>query len=308
MSCLRLQSGNYLLVTAATAMVLSACSPDAPKPDNADEPTTLEATERVAVVGGTQTGKALASGAGVSQQALNALTANIGALLWGASGGGASERSTVTLGTCPRVTLGGLLSPNGQDPSIQIDFGDEPCQPAGSAEICTGNAVGTFNQAQRKLDLTFNMIRCCGQTLSGSADLTFTLLRPGLKLSGDWDLVWDLGNGTMNIVGYGDISYVPVSNGCCDESRVQYFEGDIVHQGQSWKILCKSLKSSYEKYTSYVPFAGTIELQGADIRSLVIAFDENTPATGHIIVNISGFAPIDTTLYDMQEWIGLLAM
>ncbi len=274
--------------------------PDNPDDTGADDLTDLEQT--AIVVAGNAPG-ATALAIDVVQNSTGDLSTDdeepraAGALLAGA-----------TVGTCPEVATEGSVRDQGL--RLTVDFGEEPCTALAVDEeftlVCSGSAGGTFATLNQSVSLEFNSIRCNEQELDGTVDLSYELLSPGVLLQGDWDLTWYPGVEAIGTVGNGTASYVPVTGGCCDVTSIATFDGNVTNDGLEWSIAMADVLVSLEQYFSFIPYSGSITVDGPDIRAITITFNENSPATGEVSISIEDGRTISTDLYELEQWADII--
>ena len=260
----------------------------------------LTSLENKAIIAGCNAPGALAQAADVSQNA----TGDLGS---GGSQQSVPQDKDATFGTCPEVTKDGSL---GSGVDLTIDFGQTPCtalsvqQEDGSlyTYTCSGSASGSFSLASQSMSLTFSNLSCNDQALDGSASLSYSLLVPGVQLEGTWNLSWYPGTEAIGTSGTGTVSYVPVTGGCCDVTHIEEFAGNVTEGEYEWSAAMTNIRVSLEKYYSFIPYSGSMTIDGPDIRALTITFNENSPTTGEITVSLENGRSVTVSLYELEEW------
>lgn len=193
-------------------------------------------------------------------------------------------------GTCPVVTtsisLGDQIAVG-----MTIDFGDG-CAPYGTETyVCSGSATGTFSQAVRQIDLTFEAFSCNDQTLTGTSSLVYSLTTNRVAVAGSWDLTYAYDDEIFGTAGAGSGEYDR------DEAQttITTFGGTVSDSVGSWTVQVTDVVISLQNNETLLPSSGEVILSGSDIRTIVVRFDENTPATGLIQVSIndSAFFTVD---------------
>ncbi len=225
----------------------------------------------------------------------------------------------VTFGTCPEVTKSGSLTASLADGldlaegevALTVDFGEQPCTALVVEEedftlACSGSATGTFSLTEETIGLVFDSISCNEQALDGTVDLSYDLYYPGVALDGAWDLTWYPGNEAIGTEGNGKGAYEPAVSGCCDVTSIEEFTGNITYEGYEWSTSIQDLLISLEEYCSFIPYGGSITLDGPDIRTITITFTENSPTTGEVAISIDGSQSFTVSLYELEAWAEMM--
>lgn len=209
----------------------------------------------------------------------------------GAVNNAATVPGELSFGTCPVVTT--TVGQGAVD--LSINFGTTPCVPAVFPDLtCTGSAVGTFNAGASTIAITLNAIGCNGKSLNGAAAVNFSLSQAGVGLEGTFDLMW-LADGIMvSTNGAGQFQY----NHTAQTTTVPSFSGTLTCVDGTYSTVCTGLVVSYQNNANLIPSAGTIELFGEGIRSLVITFNENSPITGLVQITINGRETVEVNILD----------
>ena len=219
------------------------------------------------------------------------------------------------ISTCPTITLTGN---QGCDATLTIDFGQQPCtvpftyQTSGTTYACSGSATGTANLTTHALNLTFNSLSCNGETIDGTLDAT-TNSDSGLSVTGSWNLAYTSPESgySCSAAGSGVGVYYWVQD-CCDATVVSWFNGALSSTQDdattSWTVLMNNIQISAEQYGSLVPYSGSVVVSGANISSVTIAFNENSPTTGEVTIMISNASGSDVqtftvNLFTLAEWL-----
>ena len=210
--------------------------------------------------------------------------------------------SDICAGTCPLVCKSGSILQGAVD--ISIDFGIG-CQAfplvAVDHYVCSGIATGSFDQSARAVNLTFDTVSCEGETINGTADLTWDLSVSDVEFTGDWDLTWASDEGwTATTTGDGTGGYDFVS----DITSVPTFIGSVSDLSDQsapyvWSIEMTDVLISYVTYYSFLPYSGEITMSGPDIRTLALTFDESSPSTGDVQVSIAGAPAFTVNVYTL---------
>jgi len=221
----------------------------------------------------------------------------------------------ITFGTCPEVTKSGSLLEDAM--TLTIDFGEEPCTAVSYESegedytyVCSGSSTGTFSLdptlVSGGMELTFTEISCNEETLDGTADLSYTMSMTDLELEGDWDLTLTSAGEILTTYGTGTVSYEPELSGCCDVTSIQVFEGQVSYDSYVWEAEMDSILISVEEYYSFIPYGGTLSVDGPDIRRITVTFNENSPVTGEITVSIENGRTFTTNFEELEEYATLL--
>lgn len=194
-----------------------------------------------------------------------------------------SQGRDVTFGVCPAVTLSGTTGVNF---TIAATFPGD-CAPLGiSGYSCGGAATGTYNALTQSISADFDALRCNERSLDGTAEITFLLAGGNTTLNGTWNLTIADGSEQVATTGTGILTYDPQNK----RATVQSFVGTCTQGGTALTLALTSVRINYAANGSLRPSAGTAVLSGAGIRTLTVTFDENTPSTGIVSVQI-GSAP-----------------
>ena len=217
------------------------------------------------------------------------------------------------VGTCPSVTrasdregtIGDGDGLNLTTASLTLDFGDTPCavitvEDGGTLE-CAGSATGSIDVLDRSFSLAFEQLTCNGETIDGDLSVAFELLAPGLGVTGDWDLSWTDGESNVGTAGAGTGSYVPVLEGCCDVTSIDTYVGTVRDDEDEWSCEMTAIEVSFEQYESFIPFGGSVVVDGPDIRPITVTFNENSPVTGDIAIQIGSGRTFHTTLEELAN-------
>ncbi|HNQ24605.1 MAG TPA: hypothetical protein PKK06_16095 [Phycisphaerae bacterium] len=213
------------------------------------------------------------------------------------------------LGACPTVSLDtvslGDLTNISLD--VTVDFGSDPCVVLSVDEepvlTCSGSASGkmALSLTEQAIELEFNQLQCNDEGLDGTLAVEFTLSLTEVALAGDWDLTYQSATGGVTTTGTGTVNYVPVLDGCCDVTGVAGFGGTVAQDDSEWAVQMTDVLMSVEQYESLIPYSGVVDLEGADIRPLIITFNENSPTTGEVTVKIGNFPEITVSLFELEE-------
>lgn len=241
----------------------------------------LTAQEKAAAASMLASAAALSEAAGVTQSPAD--TENHAA---------ASLPGAVSFGTCPVITT--AIGSGAVD--LTIDFGALPCVPAVFPGLsCAGSATGSFSAATSSIAVTFNTIGCSGKSLTGQAEVTFSLSQTGVDLSGTVDLGWLSDGENITTAGAGQLHYDRTAK----TTTIASFSGTTTNADGAYTAVCADLVVSYQNNVNLVPSSGTIALSGPNIRSLTIRFNENSPSTGEVEVSIAGSAFFTVNLSEL---------
>lgn len=198
---------------------------------------------------------------------------------------------TLDFGVCPRVALtatsDGMLTFD-----MTVDFGDG-CQPYGTTEFtCSGSASGLFDQAEKKLNMTFENISCEAAKLTGAVDVVYERLASAVNVEGTFDLTYvdDLGTILTNGTGNGSYDLTEYVTTIAD------FEG-VVNGEDTYDTTLTDVKMCYPTYQRFMPFAGELQVAGSTIRTCIVRFAEESPRTGLVQVSIGGSPFVSVNLY-----------
>ena len=211
------------------------------------------------------------------------------------------EVPDVVVGTCPVVTTSGQLFEG--DLEVTIDYGTEPCTTATSTEdaerACSGSATGTLNLTDALVTLGFDDLRCNERSIDGLVSLGYEIRASRLEFDGTWDLTATESDRTVRTAGEGRVVFEASPDACCNVTTVETFTGSISEGEDEWTAEMNGVLVSIEEYGSLIPFGGTITIDGPEIRSITVTFNENSPATGAITVTISGGPSFEVNLNDL---------
>ncbi len=203
--------------------------------------------------------------------------------------------TTLNFGTCPQVALtasnlGTLLF------DMIVDFGDG-CQPYGTTDfICSGSGSGSLSQADKRLNMTFENISCESARLSGAVDIGYERLTSAVNVTGTFDLTYSDDAGTIQTNGTGDGSYDLTQY----ITTVANFEG-VVTGTDAYNATMTGLKMCFATYQVFMPYAGELQVSGTAIRTCIVQFDENSPATGIVNVSIGGLPFVPVNVYGTTQ-------
>ena len=239
----------------------------------------LTDAEKSAIQASAKSASAMSQAVGTTQ---SAVTADL-------TGTGKAAARAVTVGTCPQVTttVTNLVTLTFD---ASIDFG-ESCTPVGTEDLtCSGSASGSFSQAAKSINMTFNDISCTDETLGGSVDLTYGVSLTAVTLTGDWDVTWTTGDEVFTVDGTGTCGY-DLSGSV---TSVSSYDGTSSGPDGSWATTMTDILISYTK-GSYIPYSGTMTVSGSDIRTMTVRFNEDSPTTGKVEVKVgpSPFVTVD---------------
>ncbi len=195
-------------------------------------------------------------------------------------------------GTCPVVTRTAgegvtLLS-------VTVDFGSgcTTDYPTTYQYSCSGSATGSYDVLSHTVSLTFAPLACGQSSLAGAATVSasFDALAGRAVLEGEWNLDWTYQSDVTHTEGNGTCWYTLSTL----TTEIPQFTGSITAAGEElWQCTIADVALSYVTYASYIPYSGTITLDGESIRLIVVRFNENSPIDGNIEVSIDG-APFFT--------------
>lgn len=301
--------GLTLLAAVAVMWVMgSGCQPGGGT--GADD---LTAAEREAMVAGTASAQGLAGSTSVGQagsqtdtDAAQEAPEGLEALQ------NLDYEGAITFGTCPEVTQELSIADGGLNNwTMIIDFGDEPCTvydfDGDEAWVCSGSAQGTIDLTAQAIDLAFDDLTCDGEGLDGTMAYTYEYLSPGVRMTGDWDITSTPPSGeAIRTAGEGIANFIPVYEGCCDVTTIEEYEGTTTEGDKEWSTTMDGIKVSIEKYNSLIPFAGTMTIDGPDIRQMTLTFNEDSPETGEVEVKIGNLPAFTISLFELDEWAELI--
>ncbi len=202
-----------------------------------------------------------------------------------------AQNAQQTFGTCPQVTVSGLLQPN-VPTTVTTDFGDG-CTPIGTMLSCTGGATGTLAFNPNTLDLTFVTFGCDVRMIDGTTSQTWQRANGVLILSGDWNLAvnsTELGATAIDANGAMAVDRNTLT------TTIESLTGAITVSGATWTVGANTLLISYAANANLVPASGVLTVTGPTGDSLAITFDSNSPITGEVRVSINGGPQIPYTL------------
>lgn len=253
------------------ALLMGQGCPGITPPPSAED---LSAAERAAIDTLVEAAGALTSASSTSQSASDVSVQNAQV-----------SPASSTGGSCPAVT-GSASIENGLFFSVTIDFGDPPgCSILGQGGyLCSGNATGSYSSGDGQLDLVFNTVSCNGNSLDGSAALTYAIADLTLALTGDFDLTWVSGDDAVTAAGEGTCYY----NRDTATTTIVAFDGTISDGESDWSAALYDLVVSYQNNPTLIPSAGEATVSGSEIRTLTIRFNAGSPSTGEVSVSIAG--------------------
>lgn len=197
-------------------------------------------------------------------------------------------------GTCPQVglqlSMAGLLMFD-----MTVDFG-AGCQPFGSAEYtCSGAASGTFDQSEKRMQMTFNNLSCNDVQLGGTINVLYERTTTAVSLEGAFDLSYQDAVGPIQTTGAGNGSYDLEQY----VTTVANFAGTATGDAE-YGVTMTNLLMSFAQYGHFMPYGGEITVLGDTIRQCVVRFDENSPTTGVVQVSIAGLPFVPVNLYGVE--------
>jgi hypothetical protein len=196
----------------------------------------------------------------------------------------------LVFGTCPVVST--TISLEEQiTADMTIDFG-EGCSPYDvDWFICSGSATGTFRQADRKIELSFDALGCGEQTINGASSVVYNLTNTIVAVAGSWDLDYVFNDTSYGTAGAGSGQYDRDAR----QATITTFGGTVSDASGSWAVQVDEVVISLANNATLLPSSGEVTLSGDDIRTIIVRFDENTPVTGEIQVSLDGndFVTVD---------------
>lgn len=187
-----------------------------------------------------------------------------------------------TVGTCPQITAN--TSADGTSLTIAVDFGSG-CAPVYYPSLtCSGGASGTLNVSTLSIVVAFNQLACGGDSVNGTANLTFGWTGVNATLAGAWDLAATIDGVTGFTAGDGACAY----DGGAYASGVTSFDGTARQGSDQWTLKMTDVWVSFYKYANFIPYSGEIILSSPVIRQLKFKFDADSPTTRQVQVSIGG--------------------
>lgn len=204
----------------------------------------------------------------------------------------------VEFGTCPNVSLAasGSAQSGNAGLSLTIDFGDG-CLPFDDGQYeCSGQATGTFSQSNKTIDCSFDSLNCNGNSLDGDAALSYQFTPSNVSLTGDWNLTWDDNGDTFVTDGLGDVDYDRDEHA----TTISSFVGELTTpDDEQYDTTFTNVQTSFESNGNFVPSAGTITLDGDNIRTITIEFNSESPSTGVVEVTIGNGTPFEVNIFEL---------
>lgn len=199
--------------------------------------------------------------------------------------------------TCPTIaTSEGFGDAFGL--SVFINFGtvDNPCTLPGTDDYtCSGTAGASVNLQSGTITVDFNDLNCGEDVLTGSATVTFGLQPPQVILTGQWDLTKTGDEGTIRTAGEGATSFDRTQS----VTTISTFDGAVSDGSQSWQVTLTGIQLSRVNNGSFVPFGGTAVVSADHIPTVTIEFNEDSPTTGQVQVQIGVRPPLTVNLFDL---------
>ncbi|MBK8914267.1 MAG: hypothetical protein IPM64_06630 [Phycisphaerales bacterium] len=200
-----------------------------------------------------------------------------------------SQGRDVTFGSCPEVTLSGTTGVNF---TLSAVFPGDCALLGVSGYTCGGAATGTYNALTQSITANFNALRCNERSLDGTAEIAFLLAGGNVTVNGAWTLAIADGSEQVATTGTGIVTYDPQAK----RATVQSFSGTCTQGDVSLTLTLTSVRISYSANGNLRPSAGTATLSGDGIRTMTVTFDEDTPATGVVTVQIGSAAAVKVDL------------
>lgn len=198
-----------------------------------------------------------------------------------------------SFGTCPVVsftaTQGDALTLG-----LSIDFGTG-CTPTGSTAVCSGEAAGTYTLVSNTIDASFANLGCDGNTLTGDAVVTASVDSSGVELNGSWTLGFNHDNVENTTGGYGTSIY-DAQNA---RTSIPTFIGTLTEGAETYSATLSDVELSYDTYGNFIPYAGEGTVSNADLRSITVRFNENSPSTGDVEISVDGSPFFDANLNNL---------
>ncbi len=200
-------------------------------------------------------------------------------------------------GTCPNVDLAanneGVLYFD-----ITIDFGTTGCNPIWDTEhTYAGSASGTFSQAQQEIDLTFTDYSIDDYTIDGSIEAEYDRTTTEVSLEGAWDITTTADGVQLDTSGNGSGTYDTENY----VTTITTFTGSVTDDVFDFTVSMTGVKMSFATYDRFMPYAGTLQLAGQDIRTISVRFDEDSPTTGVVEVSIGGSPYVEYNVYEAAQ-------
>jgi len=201
----------------------------------------------------------------------------------------------VTVGTCPATTF--AASGTTGTLSMTLDFGTGCTSTKfDAAPECRGTISGTITPAQNTTSATFTDFSCGSDSVSGDVDLEYALSTGISVLDGTWKLTWLLGGkDSYGIDGNGEVQF-DATDGTIIVPSVA---ATVMQGGDEWNVSVVEAAMSYPMYENFVPYAGSVEVYGTDIRGVIVKFDASSPTTGIVQVSIGGSPFFEVNLGDL---------
>ncbi|MBN1488825.1 MAG: hypothetical protein JXA69_02820 [Phycisphaerae bacterium] len=203
-------------------------------------------------------------------------------------------RPAATVGICPTVTTQ-LQQALSLEFSVMIDYGTG-CTPYYWPDTTfAGSASGTISQQEKTLALTFNDLACDTDTLSGTVNAEWDRTTSEVRIDGDWNLTWASPVTTTTTSGSGTCTYDLTDY----VTSIPEFYGtvsDTLATG-AWTMTATDIVMSFYNTGSYIPYSGTLMLEGTGIRTIIVRFNASSPTTGDVEVSITGAAFITINLW-----------
>ena len=282
--------GGLVFLTAAMFVMVGGCPQDGTDNTGGTDNTSLTAAEKDALVTGSQSCQSLGNAAGVTKSSAQDDNSSFDVPSI------PNNATTYTFGNCPEVTMS-VDNLSSLTFELDVDFGNG-CSPYVTQEDydCTGSASGTFSQAAKNINLTFNEISCGYATLDGGVDVNYDVSGQVITLDGAWDLDYEDDIGPIQTDGEGTASYDAENL----ITTFSIFNGTITDTQVTWTMGLSGIKMSYPTYGNYIPYAGEATVSGTEIRTFKVKFDEDSPTTGIVQVSIAGGAYFDVDLYALS--------
>lgn len=201
----------------------------------------------------------------------------------------------LTVGTCPETTFS--ASGTAGTLSLSLDFGAGCTTTAfEAAPDCRGTVSGTITPAQNSTELTFDNFSCGTDSVSGDVNVEYALSTGISVLNGTWKLTWLLdGKTSYEIDGNGEVQF-DATDGTIIVPSVA---ATVATGGDEWNVSVVETAMSFPTYENFVPYAGSVEVYGTDIRGVIVKFDTSSPTTGIVQVSIGGSPFFEVNLGDL---------
>ena len=202
----------------------------------------------------------------------------------------AREKEMPTLGSCPAVSVDASKLTN-LTLQMTLDYGSQGCTPFEGDHMVSGSATGTLRLLEQNLVVTFHDLESDSRSLQGGLEVDFARSDNELALDGTWELA----TSSVASAGTGIVAFDAETGA----TTIRNYAGTATTDEGDWSLTTDSLMLAPVTHENFIPFDGALQLSAVPTRVISVTFDQDSPSTGLVTVQINDGPTQEVSLFQL---------